>query len=201
MASKKENDELSQKILDTAQALFNKYGVEDVSMHQVAKTAGIGQGTLYRRYPSKSKICFSLMEAKIDGFIQELDDYLRGSDEESIALRIRTIMTRLILHFNEDLEWLRIILTSGRLEDTKNELCENPPFTYLQLQIKSLLEHAAEQGELKPIDPEFTSILLISLPRADIILYLRDKGWSAEQIADEYSRSFVDTLFLDTSAK
>ncbi|WP_237566266.1 TetR/AcrR family transcriptional regulator [Paenibacillus sp. EZ-K15] len=62
----KENDELGQKILDTAQALFNKYGVEDVSMHQVAKTAGIGQGTLYRRYPSKSKICFTLMEAKID---------------------------------------------------------------------------------------------------------------------------------------
>ncbi|MGM1046377.1 MAG: TetR/AcrR family transcriptional regulator [Bacillota bacterium] len=200
MASRKQYDVLGRKILDTAQALFNKYGVEDVSMHQVAKTAGIGQGTLYRRYPSKSKICFSLMEAKIDRFMQELDDYLQSSGEESVAVRIRTIMTRLILHFNEDLEWLRIILSTGRLEDTKNELCENPPFTYLRLQIKSLLEHAAEQGELKPMDPEFTSILLSSLPRADIILYMRDKGYSAEQIADEYCRSFVDTLFVDTSA-
>ncbi|UNK18896.1 TetR/AcrR family transcriptional regulator [Paenibacillus sp. N3/727] len=200
MASRKENDELGQKILDTAQALFDKYGVEDVSMHQVAKTAGIGQGTLYRRYPSKSKICFFLMEAKIDRFMQELDDYLRGSGDEPVAVRIRTIMTRLILHFNEDLEWLRIILSTGRLEDTKNELCENQPFTYLRLQIKSLLEHSAEQGELKPMDPEFTSILLSSLPRADIILYLRDKGYGAEQIADEYCRSFVDTLFVDTSA-
>ncbi|SMF91778.1 transcriptional regulator, TetR family [Paenibacillus uliginis N3/975] len=200
MASRKQYDVLGRKILDTAQALFNKYGVEDVSMHQVAKTAGIGQGTLYRRYPSKSKICFSLMEAKIDRFMQELDDYLQSSGEESVAVRIRTIMTRLILHFNEDLEWLRIILSTGRLEDTKNELCENPPFTYLRLQIKSLLEHAAERGELKPMDPEFTSILLSSLPRADIILYMRDKGYSAEQIADEYCRSFVDTLFVDTSA-
>jgi AcrR family transcriptional regulator len=196
--SKRENDELSQKILDTAQALFNKYGVEDVSMHQVAKTAGIGQGTLYRRYPSKSKICFSLMEAKIDRFLQELDEYLRNSDEP-VAVRIRTIITRVILHFNEDLEWLRVMLTSDRLEETKNHLCENPPFTYLRLQIKTLLEDAAEQGVLMPVDPQFTSVMMASLPRADIILFLRDMGYSAEQIAEQYCRSFVDPLFVDRS--
>ncbi|WP_106769200.1 TetR/AcrR family transcriptional regulator [Paenibacillus faecalis] len=201
MVSKKENDELSQKILDTAQSLFDKYGVEDVSMHQVAKTAGIGQGTLYRRYPSKSRICFSLMEAKIDRFIQEVDAYLRSSGDEPVVVRIRTVMTKLILHFNEDLEWLRIILTSGKLEDNKKEIDENEPFNYLRLQVKSLLEHAAEQGILKPMDPGFTALLLISLPRADIILYLRDKGMGAEEIAQEYCRSFVDTLFVNTSLK
>ncbi|EGG34471.1 transcriptional regulator, TetR family [Paenibacillus sp. HGF5] len=192
----KENDELGQKILDTAQALFNKYGVEDVSMHQVAKTAGIGQGTLYRRYPSKSKICFTLMEAKIDRFMEGLDVYLRHSEGETVAHRLRTVMTKVILHFNEDLEWLRVMLTSDRLEDTKNIMCENPPFTYLRLQIKRLLELAAERGELMPLDPLFTSVMLASLPRADIILYMRDMGYSAEQIAEEYCRSFVDPLFI-----
>ncbi|MCM3261088.1 TetR/AcrR family transcriptional regulator [Paenibacillus sp. FSL H8-0457] len=192
----KENDELGQKILDTAQALFNKYGVEDVSMHQVAKTAGIGQGTLYRRYPSKSKICFTLMEAKIDRFMEGLDVYLRNSEGETVAHRLRTVMTKVILHFNEDLEWLRVMLTSDRLEETKNIMCENPPFTYLRLQIKRLLELAAERGELMPLDPLFTSVMLASLPRADIILYMRDMGYSAEQIAEEYCRSFVDPLFI-----
>lgn len=192
----KENDELGQKILDTAQALFNKYGVEDVSMHQVAKTAGIGQGTLYRRYPSKSKICFTLMEAKIDRFMEGLEVYLQSSEGEPVAHRLRTVMTKVILHFNEDLEWLRVMLTSDRLEDTKNIMCENPPFTFLWLQIKRLLERAAEQGVLMPLDPQFTSVMLASLPRADIILYMRDMGYSAEQIAEEYCRSFVDPLFI-----
>lgn len=192
----KENDELGQKILDTAQALFNKYGVEDVSMHQVAKTAGIGQGTLYRRYPSKSKICFTLMEAKIDRFMEGLDVYLRNSEGETVAHQLRTVMTKVILHFNEDLEWLRVMLTSDRLEESKNIMCENPPFTYLRSQIKCLLELAAERGELMPLDPLFTSVMLASLPRADIILYMRDMGYSAEQIAEEYCRSFVDPLFI-----
>lgn len=198
MASSKEHDELGLKILDTAQALFNKYGVEDVSMHRVAKTAGIGQGTLYRRYPNKSKICLTLMEAEIEEFMEELDAYLRSSAEEPVALRLRTIIYRVILHINEYLEWLRIILTGGRLEDTKNTINENPPFTYMRTQIQSLLEDAAERGDLKPIDPVFTSILLTSLPRADVILLLRDAGYSAEQIAEQYCRSFVDTLFVDS---
>ncbi|GIP05826.1 hypothetical protein J28TS4_42330 [Paenibacillus lautus] len=187
---------MGQKILDTAQALFNKYGVEDVSMHQVAKTAGIGQGTLYRRYPSKSKICFTLMEAKIDRFMEGLDVYLRNSEGETVAHQLRTVMTKVILHFNEDLEWLRVMLTSDRLEESKNIMCENPPFTYLRSQIKRLLELAAERGELMPLDPLFTSVMLASLPRADIILYMRDMGYSAEQIAEEYCRSFVDPLFI-----
>ncbi|KKO54896.1 TetR/AcrR family transcriptional regulator [Paenibacillus sp. DMB20] len=201
MASKKENDELGQKILNTAQALFNRYGVEEVSMHQVAKTAGIGQGTLYRRYPSKSKICLTLMEAKIDRFFQDLDDYLRSSGEEPVALRLRTVMYRVVLLINEDLEWLRVVLTSERLEESKNNLCTNSPFNYLQMQIKSLLEHASEQGSIKPLDPAFTSLLLVTLPRADVILYLRDMGYDAEQIAEQYCRSFVDTLFIDSPEK
>ncbi|KZS46642.1 TetR family transcriptional regulator [Paenibacillus glucanolyticus] len=197
----KENDELGQRILDTAQALFDQYGVEDVSMHQVAKTAGIGQGTLYRRYPSKSKICFTLMEAKIDRFMEELDLYLRNSADVPAAARLRTVMTKVILHFNEDLEWLRVMLSSDRLEDTKNILCEHPPFMYLRLQIKGLMDQAAEQGTLMPVDSQFTSVMLASLPRADIILYLRDMGYSAEQIAEEYCRSFVDPLFVCRSTK
>ena len=35
-----------------------------------------------------------------------------------------------------------------------------------------------------PLDPLFTSVMLASLPRADIILYMRDMGYSAEQIAE-----------------
>lgn len=201
MARRKENDELGQKILNTAQHLFNRYGVEEVSMHQVAKTAGIGQGTLYRRYPSKSKICLTLMEAKIDRFFQDIDDYLHSSGDEPISLRLRTVMYRVILLINEDLEWLRVVLTSDRLEESKNNLCTNSPFSYLQLQIKSLLEHAAEQGSLKPLDPAFTSLLLVTLPRADVILHLRDMGYDAEQIAEQYCRSFVDTLFIDSPEK
>lgn len=199
MTSRKENDMLAQKILNTAQSLFNQYGVEDVSMHQVAKTAGIGQGTLYRRFPSKSKICFTLMETRISRFIEELDIYLRSSGEERVALRLRTIMYRVVLLINEDLEMLRTMLIPARLEDARNTLDENPSFIYLRTQIQSLLEDAAERGEVKALDPFAASILLATLPRADIILYLRDVGYSAEEVAEQYCRSFVDPLFIDTS--
>ena len=70
------------------------------------------------------------MEAKIDRFMEGLEVYLQSAEGEPVAHRSRTVMTKVILHFNEDLEWLRVMLTSDRLEDTKNIMCENPPFTF-----------------------------------------------------------------------
>ena len=196
MTGKRACDELGQKILNTAESLFHMHGVENVSMHQVARTAGIGQGTLYRRYANKGRLCFSLMEAQIDCFMEQLDLYLRESSHEPAGIRIRIVMMRIILHFNANLEWLRIILNSERLEDAKATLEDNAPFTYLRKQLKDLLEEGMEQGGIRPVDPEFASILLGSLPRADIILYLRDKGYSAEEIAEQYCRCFIDPLLL-----
>ena len=47
-------------ILKEAGALFEKFGVDAVSMHQIAKSAGIGQGTLYRRYSHKGELCMDM---------------------------------------------------------------------------------------------------------------------------------------------
>jgi hypothetical protein len=42
-----------------ARELFIKNGVYNVNMHQIAKTAGVGQASLYRRY-SPPKFVFGL---------------------------------------------------------------------------------------------------------------------------------------------
>lgn len=43
-------------LLDTALTLFRNYGWESVTVAQVAATAGIGKGTVYRHFPSKEAI-------------------------------------------------------------------------------------------------------------------------------------------------
>jgi AcrR family transcriptional regulator len=51
-------------ILDAAARLFAEHGVEAVSMDQVAAAAGVGKGTLFRRFGDKAGLASALLDAR-----------------------------------------------------------------------------------------------------------------------------------------
>ncbi|TYP70816.1 TetR/AcrR family transcriptional regulator [Paenibacillus methanolicus] len=189
------NDELGAQILRKAQGLFAEHGVEAVSMHQVAKAAGVGQGTLYRRYPSKSNLCMSIMQSKIDGFIDEVSAYLAAHAEAPALERLSGIMTKQILFCHADVAWMKELFRSGKLKDMKVNPFELPPFVFMVGAIRQLLEEAAAKGELLSVDPAFTASLIAASLSPELLVHFDDKGYTGEQIAAHYVRSFIAPLF------
>ncbi|MGW2377717.1 TetR/AcrR family transcriptional regulator [Kitasatospora sp. NPDC001683] len=51
-------------ILEAAATLFAQHGVEAVSMDQVAAAAGVGKGTLFRRFGDKSGLATALLDTR-----------------------------------------------------------------------------------------------------------------------------------------
>lgn len=51
-----------QRLLVAAEHLFSAYGVESVTMSDVAEAAGVGKGTLYRHFSSKTELCHALLD-------------------------------------------------------------------------------------------------------------------------------------------
>ncbi|MEU6794754.1 helix-turn-helix domain-containing protein [Nonomuraea wenchangensis] len=50
------------RILEAAAALFAERPPQDVTMDDIAKRAGVGRGTLYRRYPDRASIAVALLD-------------------------------------------------------------------------------------------------------------------------------------------
>lgn len=50
------------RILDAAADLFAAKGAPNVTMDDIAKAAGVGRGTLYRRYPDRASIAVALLD-------------------------------------------------------------------------------------------------------------------------------------------
>jgi AcrR family transcriptional regulator len=64
-----------QRILSAAQRLFDEHGVECVSMDAIAAAAGVGKGTLFRRFGDRASLVRALLEERESGF-QEA--FIRG---------------------------------------------------------------------------------------------------------------------------
>ncbi|MFE5507320.1 TetR/AcrR family transcriptional regulator [Amycolatopsis japonica] len=50
------------KILEAAEGLFAARPATDITMEDIAKAAGVGRATLYRRYPDRSAIAVALLD-------------------------------------------------------------------------------------------------------------------------------------------
>ncbi len=50
------------RVLAAAERLFAERGATEVSMEDVARAAGVGKGTLYRRYPNRAALAVALLD-------------------------------------------------------------------------------------------------------------------------------------------
>ncbi len=76
-----------EKLLETAAALFDSEGVEAVSMTQIAQSAGVGKGTLYRHFSDKNEICQALLDADQRDLQDRTLSYSRANPDPCEALR------------------------------------------------------------------------------------------------------------------
>ncbi|MBB3112341.1 AcrR family transcriptional regulator [Paenibacillus phyllosphaerae] len=190
------NDEHGAEILKQAQALFSELGVEAVSMHQVAKAAGVGQATLYRRYPNKGNLCMALMKAKFDQLMAEMKQDLEESSDLPVRERLSRFMTRQILFAHRDIEWMKEVFRSCKLKDVRENVFEAPPFKFLYSNILQLLEEASGRGELIALDPPFAASLITASITPELLFYWDEKGYTAEEIAKQYTQTFIAPLFV-----
>ena len=64
-----------RRVLDAAAALFGEHGVDGISMDAVARAAGVGKGTLFRRFGDRQGLLVALLD-EAERRLQ--DDLLHG---------------------------------------------------------------------------------------------------------------------------
>lgn len=68
-----------ERILEAARVAFAEDGL-DVGLHEIARRAGVGVGTVYRRFPDKQSLVEALFEDRIDEVVGIAEEALREPD-------------------------------------------------------------------------------------------------------------------------
>ncbi len=138
-----------QLILQTATRLFTEQGVEQVSMHQIAKCAGVGQGTLYRRYGSKGDLCMDLIAHSFQSFKDSIKAYLLSSTDARTPERMLGVMQRCI-DFMDDKGPLFSTLKLMAGESKGDSMFDSAPYTFMHGVFAHLYKEYEERQGLVP---------------------------------------------------
>ncbi|QYB04516.1 TetR/AcrR family transcriptional regulator [Rhodococcus sp. USK10] len=82
-ALRRDAAENRQRLLDAAATVFSERGL-DVGVDEIARVAGVGIGTLYRRFPTKDALVSELVRQVYDDFLAVADEALSAPDGEGL---------------------------------------------------------------------------------------------------------------------
>ena len=173
-----------QLILATAEDLFAEQGVEAVTMADIAQAAGVGKGTLYRRYANKPELCLALMHEQMLAFQNGVLARLREfAASDTPAWRQLDFFLDALVHFTDShLPLLCEVQRAGLLSTGHDH---ESPYIWQHMTIKGLLNAAVQSGELSPeVDVEYTADALLAPLGATLFRFQREeRGFSLERIS------------------
>ncbi|MEW9553558.1 TetR/AcrR family transcriptional regulator [Nonomuraea sp. NPDC050783] len=161
-----------QKIIDVAARMIAEHGAAGLSLDEVARAAGVGVGTVYRRFGDRSGLIFALLDERErrfqTAFFSGPPPLGPGAPAmERIAAFLRALVDRVLAQHE-----LFLLLERGRAGTFSG------PYRIHHIHLASLI------GQARPdADAAYLADALLAPANAGLIALQRDeRGMSVEQI-------------------
>ncbi len=178
-----------QLILQTAHDLFNEYGVQPVSMHQIAKTAGIGQATLYRKYAHKGDLCLDMLHEYGNRLMDEIERYLENNREAPAWERLWGILSYWIDAIESKAELLIETEAKMNCNDDRGNFFHSPMYRFSREKIAKVLSEIATEESISDFDADLAAHAIIcSMSPVGYFQIKKERGYTREQIKEHYRK-------------
>ena len=170
-------------ILDTARTLFEERGVTFVTMEEVARSSGVGKGTLYRRFPHKGFLCQALLDEPTRLLQVQTLEILREPGTTAVE-KLDVFLDSLVVFTAENLDLLygghEPLCGADRLERFSH-----PAYDWRRSTVLGLLRTAVREGDVDAgLDLEYLASALLAPLDVDFYYYQhRVQGLSVERIS------------------
>jgi len=174
-----------RRILEVAERLFADRGAENVSMDEIACAAGVGKGTLFRRFGDRSGLAWAVLSSHEAAFQEAI---IRGGPplgpgapaSDRLVAFGRGMLGLIDAHSD--------LLLAAECGAPRRRYRGGPYASY-RLYVRSLLRDAAPR-----LDPDYAADALLATLSAEFVAHLReDQHMTLGQIADGYE-NLVRTL-------
>jgi AcrR family transcriptional regulator len=173
-------------ILETAESLFAERGVANVNMADIAQAAGVGKGTLYRRFANKAELALALMDTQMREFQEAMLGRMRQQNEQGMSklAQLDQFLDALVYFVERHNPLLCVVQSEGLLAGMGEQDLQRPHF-WQHMTIAGLLQGAIQDDELPAdLDVVYVADALLATLHASLFRFQREgRGFSLERIS------------------
>lgn len=148
-----------QAIIEAGVKVFSQKGFHDTRMEEIAIAAGIGKGTIYEYFSSKSNLFQEIMAASVNAYYASLT----AIDIEALTVRerIQFLLTGHLRFCIENKELTRIVFWDVEIMDEELKEWGNNMRKEKQLRMNELINQGIAKGEIREMDPQLLTLLIM----------------------------------------
>lgn len=171
-------------ILDAARKLLAKRPIGEICMDELAKVAGVGKGTLYRRFADRASLCRALLH---DDAIELQTRVLTGFELGAGSPWLMRLDRLLDALFDFVVDHAALLSEAAAFERGPFGRMGHPAHVWQRQEIALYLDRAARAGELPAWPrPEVTADLILGALDPDLVRWHLAQGRSVPELREDF---------------
>ncbi len=148
------------RILQAALKLFASQGYDRTTTKDLANSAKVAEGTLFRYFPNKKSI---LIEVATSGWIEILTDLLTELSEMGSYKAISQVMRRRMLNIQENSDLLRVCFIEAQYHSELRERIQSEVIEKMTDVAEAFFETAMSKGIYRQINPKIVAQVFLGM--------------------------------------
>lgn len=184
MVSISNEDSVGDRIIDAAAECVLAYGVDRVTLAEIARRAGISRPTVYRRFPDTQSILAALLTARVVRVLDDAGDSETG--RRALVARIVGVARRLrhdqiVMSVLHDAPELAMVYIAERLGTSQQILIDA---------VAGQLKLAQEDGSVRAGDPRRLAAMCLLITQSTVqSAQMVEPILDADALADELAHA------------
>lgn len=152
--------EVRARILKVALRLFAKLGYDGATTRDLAESAGIAEGTLFRHFPTKKAI---LIEVATQGWVEILTDLLTELSEMGSYKAVAQVMRRRMLNLHQNADMLKVCFMEAQFHPELRDRIQSEVINKMTDVAEVFFQSAMDQGIYRRMNPKIIARVFLGM--------------------------------------
>lgn len=152
--------ETRDRILKAALRLFAKLGYDGTTTRDLAESAGIAEGTLFRHFPNKKAI---LIEVATQGWVEILTDLLTELSEMGSYKAVAQVMRRRMLNLHKNADMLKVCFMEAQFHPELRDRIQMEVIDKMTDVAEVFFQSAMDQGIYRRMNPKIVARVFLGM--------------------------------------